>query len=381
NQVGNSKKSLLIKPDAILFNDQNQPILIVEFVATHKPNQEKLLKIKRLGIDAVQVNVPKSSPEEIKDILFTTKNTKWLFNNEESETEYEALPKPHTGGIPEIDWEQRKFFEETPACRSAQITNLIHRIGEILESESYTQTEQAIRRELHRVEGNTEEHRTRLGDLLDEHRDRGVGQHSERRKEFKNRRSQFHEYIEDLEKRYFAKRVSLEEDIAVAERQIENQRSGSTGILESIQREKRIIAEESETIEYIEKEIRRVELEQNELLTSFDRESAEMERETNKELASFPRRFRHDKSSIESIIGGKIKHEHSVIERIIERIKEVRRDYHAIRRGKEKLIEDYRIDLLEQIERGDYSGTGWFATQLELLPKLRDAVMVYNSNK
>src|SRR5690554_7472925 len=48
-------KYLYFIPDAILLNEKNDPILLVEFVATHKPNQEKLMKLKRLGIDAIQV--------------------------------------------------------------------------------------------------------------------------------------------------------------------------------------------------------------------------------------------------------------------------------------------------------------------------------------
>ncbi len=379
NQVGNSKKSLLIKPDAILFNEQNQPILIVEFVATHKPNQEKLLKIKRLGIDAVQVNVPKSSPEEIKDILFTTKNTKWLFNNEESKTEYDALPKSYTGGIPEIDWEQRKLFEETPACRSAQITNLIHRIGEILESESFTRSEQSIRHELQRVEENTDEHRTRLGDLFDEHRDRGVGQHSERRKALSDEQGKFQQKVADLEKRYFAKRSALEEDITATERQIENQRSGSAGISESIEREKKLIGGTRNAIRFIERDIRRIKSEQNKLRRGFDRETAELEQNARRKMASFPAKIGSDERAIESTFGEKIQDEYATIERVRQRTTEVKRDYEEIRRRKSSDIDIYRNDLLERIKRKDYQGTRGFTSQIVFLQKLEHAVMVYNA--
>ena len=61
-------RNLLIRPDVTFFNLQNEPILLIEIVVTHKIDSEKLAKIKRLGIDTVQVTIPKDSLENIENI-------------------------------------------------------------------------------------------------------------------------------------------------------------------------------------------------------------------------------------------------------------------------------------------------------------------------
>ena len=64
------EKFLLIQPDVAFFDKDETPILLIEIVATHKVDPEKIVKIKRLGIDTVQVKVPKDSPQEIENCFY-----------------------------------------------------------------------------------------------------------------------------------------------------------------------------------------------------------------------------------------------------------------------------------------------------------------------
>lgn len=161
----NIEGNLLIRADVVLYDIKRKPVLLVELVLTHKLDLEKKLKLKRLGLDTIQVTVPKDSPEEIQKAFFTTKYTKWIFNHEQENTEY--IPISHTpdNGISSFDEDQRKFFEETVRCRSAQIGNLIFAINKCLESEQYRGIKQNLNESISAVEINTEREREGLGDI------------------------------------------------------------------------------------------------------------------------------------------------------------------------------------------------------------------------
>lgn len=203
-------KNLLIKPDAIVLDKNKKPILIVEFVATHKPNIDKLIKLKRLGIDAIQISIPKSSPEEIEKCFSITQHTKWLYNNEESETNYLQFSEQYSGAIFEVDEEQRKLFEEGYKCRSAEIGDLIRTIERLLQTQHYQTIERDLRSEIQRVERNTSTARERLEDVREGYIREGIEYHSERRKELTFNQDEFSNYRSDLEKRYFKRRRELE---------------------------------------------------------------------------------------------------------------------------------------------------------------------------
>lgn len=205
---GNQDNFLIIKPDSLFLNKEGKPILIIEFVATHKPDQNKLMKLKRLGIDAIQVNVPKSSPEEIRDIFFNTKRTKWLYNHAENKTDYLQFSNSYSGGIFEIDNEQRRFFEEGYTCRKAQLGDFIRTIGRILESEHYREVEQNLESEIRRVEENTKREAAELDELRTNYSESGIKQYSQRREELGNRQKEFLQEIANLEGRYTRRYLS-----------------------------------------------------------------------------------------------------------------------------------------------------------------------------
>jgi hypothetical protein len=218
---GNNKdveeKHLIIKPDVTFFNDAGLPILLIELVATHKATLEKKVKLKRLGIDTIQIRIPKDSPIEIERCFSTTENTKWIYNNVEERTEYVPVSEGDSKGISLLDEDQRKLFEETFNCRRAQINNLIRSIERCLESKRYRDVVQSIGRELSRIETNTAEHRERRDNIRRETQERVDQQFEierrsieEEERRFKDEESSLEGNYQDLERRYRSKRGELE---------------------------------------------------------------------------------------------------------------------------------------------------------------------------
>lgn len=218
-----NEKHLLIRPDVTFFDENEKPVLFIEIVVTHKLTDEKRIKLKRLGIDTVQIRVPKDSPQEIEKSFFNTQYLKWIHNNEEQRTEYISIPEGSSEGILPIDEEQRKLFAETSKCRAAQIKNLTRTIERCLESKLYRDIKGGLESELSRVEGNTERAGEKLSELQDKIRLGIEKQYRERRDklageqtEFLNEEGMFQGYFKDLEGRYLAKRRFLEAKIRTA---------------------------------------------------------------------------------------------------------------------------------------------------------------------
>lgn len=167
--LNSNEKHLLIRPDITFFDNQSKPILLIELVVTHKLTDEKKLKIKRLGIDCIQITIPKDSPEEIEKVFETTKKTKWIYNYEQESREYIPTTIPSGEGVSFIDEEQRKLFEESYKCRISQIGNLIRTIKRCLESEQYNESVRDIESEISRVEGIADAERNDLERLRTDH--------------------------------------------------------------------------------------------------------------------------------------------------------------------------------------------------------------------
>lgn len=213
------EKFLLIKPDVAFFDEYDKPILLIEIVATHKIDAEKLSKIRRLGIDTIQVTIPKGSPEEIENCFSRTQRTQWIYNYEQETAIYIHVSDGNNPGILSSDEFQRQLSKtgESVACRSAQIGNLIRGIRKCLESEYYREIERSIRIELARVKENAERERQEFEKLRSEYRRRsekkleveeGIFRNQET--EFERKEEEFREYEIDLEARYYRKREELE---------------------------------------------------------------------------------------------------------------------------------------------------------------------------
>ena len=205
--TGVNDKHLLIRPDATFFDKDDNPILFIELVATHKVTNEKKIKIKHLGVDTVQVSIPKGTPDEIEKALLTSSRTKWIYNYEQEQREYVPVSEGTSEEILPIDEEQRKLFEETFTCQQSEIRNLIQQFRRCLESEQYRDTEYRIRAEIQKVENAAK----RVEEELEELRNGVIRAAEESRAEFDIRKKQFQDYRSDLERRYYSKKTELED--------------------------------------------------------------------------------------------------------------------------------------------------------------------------
>jgi hypothetical protein len=210
-------KFLLIRPDVTFFGKDGSPILFIELVVTHKLTDNKIIKIKRLGINTIQIAIPKDSPKSISEALNHTNHTKWIYNREQEDARYVPIPVSNSAGVQPIDEVQRKFFEESFKCRAAQIGNFVRTITRCLESEYYREIERGLRSEISRVKSNTSENQDKWTGICQRRREELTRNYSERRtsvesdtRTVKEEESKFRRKSEDLERRYFEKADKLE---------------------------------------------------------------------------------------------------------------------------------------------------------------------------
>ncbi len=211
---------LWIRPDAVFFNKEDNPILFIEFVITHKPDTDKLNKLQRLGINTVQIIIPKLPEEQLEKEISKVSKIKWAYNEIESNTEYIRIPTGNSEGIPQIDDVQRKLFEESYKCRTAQLNNLLRSINRNLASQQYKDTEQLFEQEIQRIEKATREHQSKLDDIQAGIESEVQGELESRREKLAERRRKLGERDSDLESRYFKRRKELREEQADTDRKI-----------------------------------------------------------------------------------------------------------------------------------------------------------------
>lgn len=199
------EKNALIRPDVIFFNEKGVPVLFIELVATHKPDYQKLEKIKRLGVDTVTVKVPLESSEAIEECFYNTYNIKWFFNNEQERADYFQLPGSSAERISDVDNVQRRLFEETPLCRKNRIRNLVRAFSACILTEHYSQIEGGIRNEISELDKQQAQRRE-----LERGIDKEVfSRFDERRNQVKQREAG----IERIRRFFKRKESSLEDDI------------------------------------------------------------------------------------------------------------------------------------------------------------------------
>jgi len=195
------KRYLLIRPDVTFFNKEGMPILLVEFVVTHKIDNEKRNKLNRLGLNTVQIIIPKKNGEEIEQALKSKSKLKWVYNDLEAKHKYVFVSKGNNQSIWSIDDDQRRIFEESYTCRTSQLKYLIRTVKRAFESQSYKRTEQRIRQQISRVEDATKRERQGLEDLERQH---GAEEFTEQER-CRNEKT-------DLERRYKSKECEIRED-------------------------------------------------------------------------------------------------------------------------------------------------------------------------
>ncbi|TYB76466.1 hypothetical protein [Bizionia myxarmorum] len=210
---------LLIRPDVIFFDSQGKPILFIELVITHKVNEEKKIKLRRLGIDTVSIIVPKSSEQEIEDNFKTTQRVKWEYNGIEAITKYVRVSSGTSEGVLEFDTDQRRIFEESISCRKARLNNTLRTINKCLRTESYRGAEQHFESEISRIEGATRAETEGLDDMegrchAEVYASIAGGYEALKleKERFKDEENKFSSKGKDLETRYHSKRRELEQE-------------------------------------------------------------------------------------------------------------------------------------------------------------------------
>lgn len=158
-------KNLLIRPDLTFFNAKGEPLLLLEIVVSHKIDDEKKVKLKRLGINTIQIKIPKDSEENIKKGLQTSVNTQWVYNNEQERTNFIQISKRNRTQVLPTDELEKRLFRESFECRKSQLGNLIRSIEKCMGNQRYRDIANQLEQELSRVKTNTESNRIRLEEL------------------------------------------------------------------------------------------------------------------------------------------------------------------------------------------------------------------------
>lgn len=276
---------LLMRPDVVFFDVNDNPILFIELVVTHKIDDEKRIKLRRLGINTVSVRVPKSSDQKIEKAFKITKYTKWEYSEEEANTDYTQVAKRTSERVLEFDEDQRRVFREGYKCRKSRIANTIRSIRKNLESQSYRELEQQFRLEISRVEKATEREREELA-ALESRYDAEVysqieGEYEQleiERNELEKAEREFQKYFDDLDGRYQQK----VEDIR-----------GEAEVLEETTKK---VSRESESEEAIRRRFKNEEVrEQSRFESARDR----LQRDINEEGDSY-RRISDERDTVEA---------------------------------------------------------------------------------
>lgn len=229
-------ENILFNPDVTFFDSNDKPILLIEFVTKHKVTDEKKGMFKRLGINTVQIIVPRASEEEIEQKITSVQRVKWVYNETESNTKYIPIQQGDSERIPNIDEEQRKLFEESYACRAAQLKNLIRSIRRSVASQPYKRAVRQFELEIERVESVAKTDRSRLEELERNCEKEVLGEIAPTEVEIEQGFSnleqhqvRFEEYFGGLEDRYIGARERLIEQAETLERAIREQLDQGAG--------------------------------------------------------------------------------------------------------------------------------------------------------
>lgn len=302
--------TFLLKADVVLVDRDNNPILLIDFVTKHK-KLDAIAKatLKSLQIDAVQVRVPKESPEEIEKSLSKTDRTKWAYSYEQERTEYVRVPGTTPGEIQPIDELQRELFEENFFCRQSEIRNLIRSIARCLESKPYRESDEGITGELQRVKEELEqfrqrreELRNRIETLVGSEFSARRGAINEENQRIEKEKIRLEQLSTNLEKRYIKKGFELDQEEADLRKRTEagHREKGTRG--STVQSRKRdigrAIASERDEIARIENDITSLPEKFKQEEERIRRENEESEAELRRKERELPERIKNGDSSI-----------------------------------------------------------------------------------
>jgi hypothetical protein len=374
--TGLGEKNLIIKPDVTFFDVTGKPILFIEIVATHKIDDEKRIKLKRLGIDTIQIKIPKESPQEIENCFLTTNYTKWIYNYDEECTDYFSISNGDSEGIPIIDKEQRNLLAESFICRKARINNIIRTIKKCLESQPYRTIERNFESEISRVEKNTISFERQWEELQNGVRNQLAKQFEEEESRledelgsFEAEYNNFRQKGSDLERRYLNKRKELENVIRGDDKKVE-------GGEESIESRRERIREEKGRIE----ELIRIERNRSTELSSAkigndfgERERIKLQEEfedqtivsIKESIRRLPEQFESNKKQLEQEIRRIEELERNEIQDSSTFEREYESNLARARNDLEKKYERIRAEFFESIKTRHVEGNGEFAIKLK----------------
>ena len=308
------ERFLMVRPDAVFYNKDDKPILFLEFVVTHKPDVGKLNKLQRLGINTVQIIVPKLDEAAIEKEISKASKVKWTYNEIESNTEYVSTSDGNPEGIPFIDEEQRKLFEESYNCRAAQISNLIRSVKRCLGSQSYQRAKHHLEQEIQRIEDAANKLRPRLDDIQ---AGIEIEIHSElepRRDKFDKSKQRFEKYYSILEARYQTRRRELSAEQELTDRQIESVREVGrtedeirtkyTGIERALISETAAIDREQAKVDAEQIAVAKEQRRESALSADFESAEDELRKEFDIPQQSHQQNFDRSRKDLESKIAG-----------------------------------------------------------------------------
>jgi hypothetical protein len=373
SNVDVESRFLIVRPDVTFFDRDNKPILFIEIVVSHKISTEKLIKLKRLGVDTIQIRIPKDSPESIENNFHKTNMIKWVYNKTEEATQYVPVAERNSKEILPLDELQRKLFEESFECRTSEIRNVIREIARCLGSEPYRKSESDLREELSRVERNTEEHRARLDKLREEHRRRVAARYQQQIDEIEDKTRQVEQKHKNLEERYNRKRIEIsnnEGKLRPRNREKLNEGAGGGSTFE--QRKGGIIADKERALRDFEKE-------QGELLENIERGRNRISQIIGSR-ETIPARFKQLEATTSRQFESLEEGEKKEIERISGDTKNESRVFGETTRTTESEFEELRRRSFDAVKARDCSGNNELSRRIIELFQTRRRLIDYEEN-
>lgn len=252
----NHKLTFLTKCDVVFLDQSELPTLIIQLVDKFgiKDSDKNALKI--LGINAVQVKLPRVSRDNVVSLFKKTVNTKWLYNYEQERAKYVSVSSTDSESVSIVDKEQRGFFEDSFICKQAEIRNLVRSITKCLESKHYRDFTRKLEDEISRVADKSDGVRASIVELqekikreLDFEFEREEAAIENNRSIYSRQEGRINKLLVQLEKRYKRKVDQVE----IEERQFESRidgecrRKGARG--STVASRKRDIADQIRIIE------------------------------------------------------------------------------------------------------------------------------------
>jgi len=371
-------KNLPIIPDLLFFDENEKPILLIEIVVSHGINHEKRTKIRRLGIDTIQVVIPKDSRENIEQNFDITKNTKWVYNAKEQNTDYIFIPKRNGEGISSIDELQRRLFEESFKCRSSQINNLIRAINKNLGTKQYKSIKESFGRELSKVETNTEECFKQYDNFEKQLQEDISSKHRKREEELKTERIRITKKERKLEEWNLDQRRELRHKFEELENEInreeENLKNSNRGLEERYFKKKGELEKEQSDISTTIQESRN--FSNTEEGIRAEKENIEIRIGNVKRDKAENLRYRNELQSKHGQLDIKLQSEFNGYKYDLE--EEIRTVSKIFREEKSKLEEEIRLQekefieqLRKQIEKSNFIGESQYEQRIKKLLRAR----------